>query len=364
MYYQAAGSRGTTEQRGLERQRKLDGLNKWKFDAVLQMFPLLLQLGLLLFSTALCVYLWAINVPIAMIVLAFTVLGFVAYLFLLGSAMFSPDSPFQAPLAPFLKHTISLALQILQPLSKVRNWCSKLTQNIQQSMLQFGKSHAQLLPSFIVHSSLESPPLQEDFLGVEFNEPSAEVPAVLWVLETSTDPMMISTAAEMAIDLQWPLNLDLTLSMNRLDETFHHWSNSEQNIQEGMAHPATNCGMAYCSLRLFARASGHDSHKIGWWYGHPPELRTVIEIYRDLPGVFNASTTSRVTKWALSTIPSLELKQDLEGSLRHILDYFLKQFTLENMQTLDEEDVCNYLCCLNTFFSPCNPKLMTQKSKK
>ncbi|KAJ6589414.1 hypothetical protein B0H19DRAFT_922767, partial [Mycena capillaripes] len=39
MHYQAAGSRGTIEQRGLERQRKLDGLRRWKFDAVLQMFP-------------------------------------------------------------------------------------------------------------------------------------------------------------------------------------------------------------------------------------------------------------------------------------------------------------------------------------
>ncbi|KAJ7353708.1 hypothetical protein DFH08DRAFT_956749 [Mycena albidolilacea] len=48
MYYQAAGSRGTIEQRGLERQRKLDGLRKWKFDTVLQAFPLLLQLALLL----------------------------------------------------------------------------------------------------------------------------------------------------------------------------------------------------------------------------------------------------------------------------------------------------------------------------
>ncbi|KAJ7210858.1 hypothetical protein GGX14DRAFT_450373 [Mycena pura] len=361
MYYQAAGSRGTTEQRGLERQRKLDGLNKWKFDAVLQMFPLLLQLGLLFFSTAL--------VPIAIIVLAFTVLGFVAYLFLLGSAIFSPDSPFQTPLAPFLKHTISLALQILQPLSKVKEWCSKLIQNIQQSMLQFGKSHAQLLPSFTAHSSLESPDTtsQEDFPETYFDKPSsAEVPAVLWVLETSTDPMMISTAAEMAIDLQWPLNLDLTLSMNRLDETFIHWLNSEQKIQEGMVHPATNCGMAYCSLRLVARASGDDPERVDWWgreEEHPPELSNVIEVYRDWPVVL-ASATSRVTKWALSTVPSLELNRHSEGSLQNSLTYFLDQFTLENMQTLDEEDVCNYLCCLNTFFSPCNPKFMMRKSKK
>ncbi|KAJ7210734.1 hypothetical protein GGX14DRAFT_624814 [Mycena pura] len=368
MYYQAAGSRGTTEQRGLERQRKLDGLNKWKFNAVLQMFPVLLQLGLLLFSAALSVYLWDISVPIAIIVLAFTVLCSGVYLFLLASAIFSPDSPFQTPLAPFLKYTISLALQILQPLSTVRDWCSKLTQNIQQSLLQFGKSHVQLLPSFTAHSSLESQntPLQEDFTEADFDEPSAEVPAVLWVLETSTDPMMISTAAEMAIDLQWPLSLDLKLSMNRLDETFTHWLNNAQNIQRGIVHPATNCGMAYCSLRLIARASGHDPHGMGHWVEaeEHPDLQNVLEVYHDLPVTFNVWVMSRVTKWALNTIPSLELKQYFRGSPQNNLENFLNQFTPENIQTLDEEDVCNYLCCLNTCFSPCNPRVVVQKSKK
>ncbi|KAJ7885506.1 hypothetical protein B0H14DRAFT_2699160 [Mycena olivaceomarginata] len=56
-YYQAAGSRSTAEERGLERQCKLNGLQKWKFETVLQLFPLLLQLALLLFATALSVYL-------------------------------------------------------------------------------------------------------------------------------------------------------------------------------------------------------------------------------------------------------------------------------------------------------------------
>ncbi|KAJ7704149.1 hypothetical protein B0H16DRAFT_1902132 [Mycena metata] len=58
MYYQAAGSRGTIEERGLERQRKFDGLVKWKFEAVLQAFPLLLQLALLLFASSISLYLW------------------------------------------------------------------------------------------------------------------------------------------------------------------------------------------------------------------------------------------------------------------------------------------------------------------
>ncbi|KAJ7479730.1 hypothetical protein FB451DRAFT_1010113, partial [Mycena latifolia] len=70
MHYQEAGSRGTIEERGLERQRKLDGLRKWRFDTVLQIFPLLLQLALLLFSTALSIYLWTVHHTTAIVVQA------------------------------------------------------------------------------------------------------------------------------------------------------------------------------------------------------------------------------------------------------------------------------------------------------
>ncbi|KAJ7244235.1 hypothetical protein C8J57DRAFT_1476837 [Mycena rebaudengoi] len=98
MHYDAAGSRGTLAERGLERQRKYDGLQRWKFTLVMEMFPLLLQLALLLFSTALSVYLLTISRPIAMIVITLTSLGTLAYISQLVSAAVYPDSPFQTPL--------------------------------------------------------------------------------------------------------------------------------------------------------------------------------------------------------------------------------------------------------------------------
>ncbi|KAJ7670666.1 hypothetical protein DFH06DRAFT_918369, partial [Mycena polygramma] len=83
MHYMAAGERGTIEARGLERQRKFDGLRKWRFDAVMQMFPLLLQVGLFLFSAALSIYLWKIHLSLAVVVLSFTAIGSIAYTTLL-----------------------------------------------------------------------------------------------------------------------------------------------------------------------------------------------------------------------------------------------------------------------------------------
>ncbi|KAJ7688832.1 hypothetical protein B0H17DRAFT_879538, partial [Mycena rosella] len=67
LHYDSVGERGTLEGRGLERQRRFDGLLRWKFDLVMQTFPLLLQLSLLLFAAALSIYLWTIHPVIAAI---------------------------------------------------------------------------------------------------------------------------------------------------------------------------------------------------------------------------------------------------------------------------------------------------------
>ncbi|KAJ7749839.1 hypothetical protein DFH07DRAFT_721126, partial [Mycena maculata] len=85
MYYMAAGERGTLEARGLERQRKFDGLRKWKFDTIMLMFPLLLQFGLFLFAAGLSMYLWTTHVSLAIIALTMTSLGSTAYIAFLVS---------------------------------------------------------------------------------------------------------------------------------------------------------------------------------------------------------------------------------------------------------------------------------------
>jgi hypothetical protein len=150
MYYQAAGSRGTIEERGLERQRKLDGLRKWKFDAVLQMFPVLLQLALLQFTSAISVYLWPIHHSTAAIVNALTVFGFASYIFLLASTIVSPDSPFQTPLASLLSQMGSGIWRILKPMF-VKIY--KYAKNVWSSLSQFVKSRTFILPFFMSQTS-------------------------------------------------------------------------------------------------------------------------------------------------------------------------------------------------------------------
>ncbi|KAJ6597940.1 hypothetical protein B0H10DRAFT_741905 [Mycena sp. CBHHK59/15] len=119
LYYEAVGNRGTIDERGLERQRKFDGLRRWRFEPLIRIFPLFLQFSLLLFAIALSIYLWTIHHAIAGCVLSLTSLGIASYISLLASAMSSLDSPFRTPLSDFLvaliptKRTLRDAVQRL-----------------------------------------------------------------------------------------------------------------------------------------------------------------------------------------------------------------------------------------------------------
>jgi hypothetical protein len=92
LHYNSVGERGTIAEWGAEQQHKFDGMRWWRFDLVMQVFPLLLQLSLLLFSTALSIYLWTIHYVIAAIALTLTRLGSLLYAGMVISTVLSPDS--------------------------------------------------------------------------------------------------------------------------------------------------------------------------------------------------------------------------------------------------------------------------------
>ncbi|KAK6977692.1 hypothetical protein R3P38DRAFT_2581312, partial [Favolaschia claudopus] len=279
MYYSAAGERGTIETRGLERQRKLDRLKKWKFELIMQAFPLLLQLGLFLFAAALSVYLWRIHHILAGIVLGITAAGTMAYLALLASATFFKDSPFQTPLAPFLRTMISFILatasSILPPYLKAKT--KKLSQKcylqffaIVDHIKQFYSSVIQqskeLLPRYSLHQTesqsieLESAELDSSLPIPLFERPipSPGIPAVCWVLETSTDPIQLAEAADISLDLQWPLDMDLPLDVHFIQflGCFEYQPLGDDwylldNLRDGMNHRASQFGQAYMLMQWF-----------------------------------------------------------------------------------------------------------------
>ncbi|KAJ7487336.1 hypothetical protein B0H11DRAFT_1116475 [Mycena galericulata] len=401
MFYQAVGGRGTIEDRGLERQRKLDGLRKWKFDAVLQMFPLLLQLALLLFSTAISVYLWTVNRSVAFIMLALTSVGFGVYMLLLGSAIVSRDSPFRTPLAPFLVKIFSPILnkifialnklnwQYLQPFSwHLYRLFSRLRGLLEPvlSCFRWAKPGTHILPRFITHIR-SKPTMVNTYPNYDLSGPSAEAAAVLWVLETTTDPTILDLAVEMGADLQWPLDADLLSPMSGLRFRFLECFDSQiemsadnwygyklQKVRKGMSRRAIQCGIMCCSMMLAAQASKNYYEPLLSFlpcssilaevddHDELVQLLTLVQLVTKSPDWVLDCTTRYAIQWTLHILPSI-----IHGSANldesQWLEHFLDQLTAENLPNLDEKTFTNYLCCLDSILGPMDMRMAVEIDK-
>ena len=83
--------------RGRDRQRKLNGIDSWYFEYVMESLPLILQAALLLLGCALCQYLWGIDRTVALVLLGVTALSVIFYLFVIAAGTAFESCPYQTP---------------------------------------------------------------------------------------------------------------------------------------------------------------------------------------------------------------------------------------------------------------------------
>ena len=101
--YGSVDMRGSAIERSQNRQRKLDGVDSWYFNQVMESLPLMLQAALLLLGFALSVYFWEINTTVASVVVAFTSFGVLFFLFIVVAGARSVSCPYQTPGAQILR---------------------------------------------------------------------------------------------------------------------------------------------------------------------------------------------------------------------------------------------------------------------
>ena len=106
-HYKRNETRGSIADRSRVRERKLTGLVAWRFHAVMESLPLILQFALLLLGFALSRYLWEVNRSVSSVVVGFTCFGFLFYLFIVTASVFSPDCPFQTPFSLLIRPVIA-----------------------------------------------------------------------------------------------------------------------------------------------------------------------------------------------------------------------------------------------------------------
>jgi hypothetical protein len=204
-----------------------------------------------------------------------------------------------------------------------------------------------LLPVFRISQAGESLHLHPipvfDYVG----SLSEEASALLWVLETSTDPRLVESAAEMVCELQWPGNLDVRPALKRLDDTFKSCVDL-YDLREGMAIRATACIRAFWLLDMVTdddrrttdlwtydwdsvhNASG-DLQSIEFWTHRPLNLGYEI---------------APITPWSLRFIAARNPPED-------ILPTFLKHFDLGPSDSADANNTifADFLYCLHSFLS-------------
>ncbi|KAG2036625.1 hypothetical protein BDR03DRAFT_865721, partial [Suillus americanus] len=95
--YKAARGRGSLEERCIQRQMKLDGLEQFHLRTLLQAFLVFLQIALLLFSVSLCIKTWTERVMISGFMICGTACGVVFYLWTTVVSVWFPHSPFWTP---------------------------------------------------------------------------------------------------------------------------------------------------------------------------------------------------------------------------------------------------------------------------
>jgi hypothetical protein len=181
--------------------------------------------------------------------------------------------------------------------------------------------------------------------------------------------MTISAAAEIAVDLQWPLNLDLDGAMRCLAQSFASCRQVSmegrrvEGIQNSMARQAKSYARAYCALRASQTDfdGDHDPVMISHFFDRE---EPIFEKAPDLELDFKDPLTINL---ALHIIPSLKLHEK-SGSLRS-LEHFLSQFQREKSPPektppLGQSGFASYLCCINSFLGPVDPRLVAQRNKR
>lgn len=186
--YKASRRHGSLEERCIERQIKLDGIECFHLRTILQAFLILLQISLLLFGLSLSANMWTEQTTISSVIICFTTVGILLYGLTIFVSVWRPDSPFQTPGSEL-----------------ARTFCK----------------------AFISVRSTLNPHI---FSGSS---------AVSWVLETSTNPEVVEAAAAMVPLVQWSPVLDASAAYARLRDNFWACRDTEElfvQCGKAMAH--------------------------------------------------------------------------------------------------------------------------------
>ena len=118
---------GSLVDRSSHRELKMRGMITWRFKAIMEYLPVVMQLSLALLGGALARYMWDLSRTVSAVVTVFTVFGTLFYAVILYAATVWKTCPFQTPVSLALRQAIPLARKYQRHLlRRVRDQLSRM----------------------------------------------------------------------------------------------------------------------------------------------------------------------------------------------------------------------------------------------
>ncbi|KAJ7142276.1 hypothetical protein C8R44DRAFT_865634 [Mycena epipterygia] len=201
-----------------------------------------------------------------------------------------------------------------------------------------------LLPLF---NSGELPDLssQSTPIFTDLPPPSDEVPAILWVLENSTDPRVVETAADLALNSQWPVGRDFRNSLKRLADVFNGCFDGN-HIRDGMEDRATSCIRGFGVLQMINNGQFNDGFlEPSLWSSVRNEELAITTIFFQLyKGAYNFPDECVIGQWTLRFLSAGKMYED-------DLEWLLQNFEPDEASLRSLSVLADFLFCINSFFA-------------
>ena len=301
---------GSAVDKSRDRQRKIDGLEGWRFRLVIESLPVMLQVALMLLGCALSKYLWTINRTVASFILAFTAFGVASYTFFTLAASLSYDCPYQTPLSAIIRACVKYIAQGHSTLARslqslIRSFaaiCSHSAINLRRILGRLQSSARGVLRSFGPAAALprETPQIPlavvteptRIFEDIRIDRDGCKVDArcIAWVLYSTTDSDVIYSTVRFAADTIWYPEIARAISPHILASLFFDCFLDKQVIPD-KSEQAISIGMALVSvlsIHLIVEPEGeglielcrHISSNVQRGPKHKPMLQWVILILK------------------------------------------------------------------------------------
>ena len=250
---------GSTADKSRDRQRKLDGFEKWNFHLVIESLPVMLQLALLLLGCALSQYLWTISRTVAGVIAAITLFGVTSYVFLTLAATLCYNCPYQTPPSILTRAIIRyLTCSDVALVRSLRSFFASFTpiRNLRQVLRRLRSGVRAILRSLggasVVAEGTEDIPLAVvmapptwDFKEISIDW--ADARCISWILDSTTDTDVIFSTVRFAADTIWHPEIAGALSPHVLVDLLFDCL-VDGRVIPGKSEHASSIGMALASV--------------------------------------------------------------------------------------------------------------------